>query len=673
MRIAEIRRPSDFTPSPARRQSFYLTGGVVPVVVNYPWLRAQRSFTPEDRQQFQQPYRRIYFPLTGGVVRQTVQPFFIASRAAVYLPTFLNPVADAQLFINGLSINWLANPGDMRSSSGLATGVSLASLTITKTLGQSGTMTFAMLSTAGALPQAYDEVIFYRFGIRRFGGFVAAVSDVLIVSTHLREYGVQCTDNMGLLDRVVVAKYYTIPMSGSVIIVIDDFVFSYLNPDFGVTLGTYEGQPAVAIGPILFHYVLMSSAVAQLLQQASGWYVIIDAYKVLHLRNQANGRPVAPYSLSNSVANFEACAATESNSEYRNKQWVLPSVNTQSFWTDTRTGDGATRVFETQYPLNLAPVVTVAGVAQRVTVLGAWTLPWDFYYISGGIGVFSNPANPPVGAGVQVLITYPSPFQLAVSAENDAEIARVGLVEAIYSPTDAINQVQAQNLADAILANYCPSVPSELEYNTNEIIEHFSGGWVEPGDTLASVNLTEPLASGDYLVQSITSQMIDLAVFKHNIVARLQNGATDYAAVLAKLTQQALSQSNNTDQVTLTFEIGTTVIGLTNPGLSTGVQPNVQIYPQAAPGVIAGWTLVFPVSPPTGAALLIDILQNGVSIFPTGVYATMPDSQTTEEDGAYFKTANIIVNLGDQFTLNVVQVGSTFGGADGVLQVVVKH
>lgn len=678
MRIAELRRPSEFSPSPAARPAFFLTGGVPPPpVANYPWLKAERAILYEQPPEFQQPARSIYFPLTGGVARGVFSPLFIPSRAAVYLPTFLSATADAQLFINGVSVNWLTHPGDSlpTGSGNLGSGVSLSPPTMTKILGQPGTFTFAFLSTAGALPQVYDDVVYYRHGIRRFGGYVVAVSDVLLVSTTLREFAVQCSDYNALMERIVVAKLYTLPLGGIITIILEDFVSEPWGlSQFGVTFeNPFVGDPDVDLGDVLFHYMLMSACVAQLMAQAAGWYVYIDAWKVLHLAQQGGaGSPAAPYSLSDTSGNFEAMNCSQLNSEYRNRQWVLPSVNTQSFQTDSFTGNGIQTEFFTQYALNSTPIVTVGGVNQVVTALGDWANPYDFYYVVTGQGVFQNPAATPVGVGVVVAVTYPAEFQLAVMAENASEIARVGVVEAIYSPTDVVDQVTAENLAAALLANYCPSVPSQVEYNTNEVIERVAGGWLDPGDEI-TINTSAPLVNNTYLVQQITSIERDLTVWQHNVIARLQNGPSDYLTVLAKLTQQSLSQPNNTDQVTLVFELGTTVVGISNPGLSAGLQPNVQIYPQAAGGVIQGWSVNFPVTPPTGADLLLDILKNGVSIFAAGVYATLPDGQITEEAGNYFATPNIAVKLGDQFTIDAVQVGSTFGGADGVLQLVVKY
>src|SRR5262249_43702700 len=143
-------------------------------------------------------------------------------------------------------------------------------------------------------------------------------------------------------------------------------------------------------------------------------------------------------------------------------------------------------------------------------------------------------------------------------------IARVGLVEAIYSPTDAVDQIQAQNIADALLASYCPGTPEEIQFSTNEIIETVDGGWLEPGD-LIDVDLTAPLADGNYLVQQINSQEQDLTVWRHQIIARLQNGPSDGQTLLAKVTQQALTQPNNSDMLTFTFELAITIPGLTNP------------------------------------------------------------------------------------------------------------
>jgi hypothetical protein len=609
----------------------------------------------------------------GGARPSSITPVFISSTAQVFEPTFLGGGSTATaLFINGVGpISYMTHPGGDPASTGLSGATGLTAPQITRILGQRGSFVFAVLSSnIGFVPQAYQEVVFYRRGKRRFGGFITIVSDTVIQSTALRQFGVTCVDYNGYLDRVVIAKLYTISTGSLISIIIADFVNSFLGPDFGITY-TFAGDPFVAIPQILFHYVTMQSAVTQLLRNASGWYVNIDDYKVLTFRQQG-ASPAAPYSLSDTSRNWQTMSATQQNSEYRNRQWVLPSVNTQSFQVDSFTGDGSTTSFITQYVLTATPVVAVSGTVQNVLELSqiGSGKPYDWYWILQGQGVFQKASDTPLGIGVSLTVTYPAPFQLAVMAENASEIARVGLVEAIEQPTDLIDQTTAENLAAALLANYCPSVPSQIEFITNEIIEATAGGWVETGSLLTS-STTAPLTSGAYLVQEIDSTEIDLTFWQHHITARLQNGATDYQSVLSKLTQQALSAANNNNQTVLVFELAVTISGITNPGLATGVPPNVQINPK--PGVISAWKIIFPTTPPQGADILIDIKQNGTSIFASGVYVDLPAGQTTEEDGNYFNGGNVKVLTGDLFTLNVVQVGSTTPGSDGVLQLIILN
>ena len=691
MRIAEIRNPAELPQRPASRQSFFLTGGAPVSAVPLPWLADQQAILQDEEVLFQQPYRSIYFPLKAGI--SGIQPFFISSTAAVYLPTFLSggtngQPADAQLFINGVSVEWETNPGDPQSAgmlSGSGSAASLESSTITKYLGQNGTFTFTFMSTAGVLPQAYDDVVFYRYGLRKFGGYVTAVSDVLIVSTTLREYGVACVDYNGLFDRVVVAKYYTIPMSGIISIVLLDFASTYLA-QFGVTYQYFEfGDPDVEIGPILFHYILMSAAIAQLLQQASGWYVIIDAYKHMSLRNQASGLPAAPYSIADppgqavgnglGAGNFSAMSNTQDNSQYRNRQWVLPSVATASLWTDTFTGDGVTTAFLTQYNPTSQPVVYLNGVLQTVTLLGTWDVPFQWYWITGGQGIFQNPSDAPIALGATLTVSYPSPFTLAAMAENTAEIGIHGLVENIYSPTDVISQVEAQNLAEGLLAAYCPGIPSVIEFTTNESIEKIAGGWLEPGDIIP-VNTTAPLALGAYLVQQITSTENDLTIWTHDIVARLQNGATDYQTTLAKLLQAALSNPNPITTETAVFQVAPTLAGtvggvpIVNPGVAGGPVPSVYIF--AKSGILASWSAVFQTAP-SGSATIIDIDLNGSSCLPPGAQKIIiepgPANNGVVVTGFQFSGNPVAYNAGDVLSLYVLSPG---GGSakDGTVTVV---
>lgn len=648
-----------------------------PPVVRIPWNPAPPDVIrnpPFDVAQLTSGTVDVSYYVPGA---RLFQPFFASRSTIVYEPTFLiggsgGQPADAQLYLNGVLVEWLANPGDADSTGNLTSGVAFSSPIITKILGQKGTLTFAFLSTNGTLPNAYDDVVFYRQGIRRFGGFITTVTDALIVDTVLREYGVSCVDYNGLLDRLVVAKYYTLPQSGIISIVLFDFWANFLQPDFGVTFTYFEfGDPIIEVGPLLFHYLLMSAAIAQLMQNASGWYVNIDAYKHMIFQEQGSG-PTAPYALSDTSHNYESMAVTQDNSQYRNRQWVLPSVATQAIQVDSFDGDGSTTEVFTQYNLQQQPVVYLNGIIQRVTPLGSWSNPYDWYYIPGGQGIFQNPSNAPIGLLSVLTVAYPGPFQLAAMAENLTEIARVGLVENIYSPTDVVTMLEAQTMAEAILASYCPSIPSQVEFNTNEVIELIAGGWLEPGMMITVTN-TAPLAAGaglPYLVQQITSQENNLTVWKHNVIARLQNGATDYQSTLQRLTQAATTQPQAANTEVATFLLAQTIPAVNNPGLQGGPTTNVYIF--GAPGTFASWTAVFQTAP-VGTAAVIDAELNGVSILPAGEGKIIIEPGTSGVPVTGFQfgdlSAPVHYNAGDVLSLFILSAGGepAFSGSDGVV------
>ena len=73
----------------------------------------------------------------------------------------------------------------------------------------------------------------------------------------------------------------------------------------------------------------------------------------------------------------------------------------------------------------------------------------------GSQGVFQRPGSAPLAATDTLQVAYPNPFSLAVSAQNDAEIALRGLVEAIAKPQNVIDVATAQSMATGLLNAYC--------------------------------------------------------------------------------------------------------------------------------------------------------------------------------------------------------------------------
>lgn len=71
--------------------------------------------------------------------------------------------------------------------------------------------------------------------------------------------------------------------------------------------------------------------------------------------------------------------------------------------------------------------------------------------------------------------------------------------------------------------------------------------------------------------------------------------------------------------------------------------------------------------PPDGAPVLIDVKKNGVSIFASGTYLTIPPGETSTIRETNFATTPLTIEKGDKVTVDVVQVGSDFAGCNATV------
>ncbi len=654
-----------------RLAPWFLTGGVPPPPTTS-WLRKPKVGEVPDVAQFyanqfgdelnvKSRFTPPAWPLLLTQTQLFVIPLFVSSSGTVFTPSFI-ATQDMQLFIAGQEVSWMES-----------------TLNIDLILGQVGKASFSIFSTTTYRPNVYDEVVFYRKSIRRFGGFVQSVQDNLVGSLNAHILMVQCVDYNGILDRVIVAKLYTVSIGGFAWIIIFDLIQVYLK-QFGISFAGFNNSGAF-VGQVLFHYVTLANAIAQLVaaapSAASFW---IDSHKLAHFALPGSATPsgfgVAPYSLSDTSGNYQAegpgLSVTPDGTLYRNKQWILPSANVLSLRTETFVGDGSTTGFFTLYVLSKPPVVSVTtGIVttnQIVATLGGPYPPgWTWYFIPDGQGVFQRPGYTPLSPSDTLTVSYPNPFALAISVENDTEIARVGLVEAILQPQNVFDLVTAEALASGLLAAYCPNVPLVVTFLTNEQLDP---NWLSPGMTITASKTIPSIPSQLFTVQEVNSQEEKLAVFRHTVTLRSNGGTLDTQTSMLTLSQGALAATNNNATEAAAFDIGVTVQGITNPGLSTGAIATTYIF--RYDGVFSYWSILFQTTPPVGASIVIDALLNGVSILPaaSALKIVLPDSQTTEEQGYLFLSPNLAYKKGDVLTLNVIQVGLTTPGSDGVVSIV---
>jgi len=568
---------------------------------------------------------------------QRLRPLSISARGTAGRPAFLrssaaSSVATAsEMFIDGVARYPLVNTLRLESS-----------------IGGRGSMNFTVLSDEGTYrPTDLSTVTFYHRGVRRFGGFVQRVVDEVIEGRDSTYVEIQCIDNRGYTDRVVVAKLYTQPIGGVLWIIFYDIWLTHLQ-QFGITF-VYEGDPGVVLDDVLFHYITATECFDRLIAKAPGWAWWIDANKQFHLK-QTN--TAAAFSLSDTTRNWESMRVTLEAGLYRNRQWVLPSAPIAALRTDSFTGDGSTTSFITDYILTSKPSVKVATVEQRVAELSDLSVPHDWYYINNGQGIFQRFGLTPVGVGVAITVSYPNPWPLAVFAEDAAEIAARGLVEAVEHAKDVETEEEAQAIADGLLAAFSgDGIPELVEYETNEAIE---SQWPVPG-TLQTIAVAHPATTGIKTIESVSSELLDLTLWKHSVRARKGDFNADYQTVLETLTKSARS---NRDRL----------IAIAEWDLATVTVGAVDVFNKAEKdGIYYAWAIEFPTDPPTGADLIIDALADGVSILPSGNAnkIVLPAGQATEARGIAFLSVNLAVTKGTTFTLNVIQAGSSNPGTVG--------
>lgn len=498
-------------------------------------------------------------------------------------------------------------------------------------------------------PALSADVAMFVDGVKRFGGYVKARSESAVPGQPFRSVlSLEFSGYGSLLDRTVDAKLYTLPIGGVVSIITYGLWYDHLRSE-GVSYN-HGPDPGVLIRPILFHYKTLRQCFREILDQAPGWSIWIDNNKELRLADTDGAGDAAPFDLSRTGVDptlwdpeqsADNITVRDSDEGFRNREYYLPSSDLLSMRTETAVGDGSTIAFITVYALNTKPVVVVDGVALAVDELSSLTGA-PVYYIDGGIGIFFHVAP---AAAAAISITYPSPWQLAMIAEDLASIAAIGPYEHVTQGLDVTDEPTAQQLAQARLDLYGPGGdrPQLIDYGYNS---RQQDGWLEPG-MLQAVDWTFPDVSGNLTVRRVSSEEYGFRLWRHRVT--LGKGPTDVTGVTDRdaLLQLALRRSNVNVPHVATMEV------VVDTDLTTGVQIN--FIRLKGNGVLASWDAADP-SNPGGSAWLIDLRINGTTVFPAGAanQINIADGITAEQGGFRFATDNLPYSDGDVLTMDII-------------------
>src|SRR6185369_2609895 len=525
---------------------------------------------------------------------------------------------------------------------------------ISKRMSGAWSATFEIVYSSGSKPVCGQEVGLFWNSVKRFGGIVQTVAETRIKGpANVTRLLVTCTGYQGYLNRTVAAKLYTLTTSGWPIIIYDLW-YDHLK-QFGITLNYPQG-PLTGFEPLLLHYIYIAEVFNRIRDENAGWDYWISDNKELLWYEQGTG-PAAAFTLRDGDVNQDAVTVTRSNTKFRNKQWVLPSVSLTTLKVESTTATAGQTVFETVYAQMGTPIVTLdtggGPVAQAVTTLGNWDgSPW--FYIVGGIGVFRSPGAAAIGAGDIVEVSYPNPFPIGYSAQDDASIAAVGLYESVYQAKNVVDEATAVALAQAILDAFGTNgdFPESVKFQYNS---QSQSAWLLPGDVV-DVDRTFPDATGNYVVEEIQISLEKLRVWRHSVTLRLGQGDVSATFENDFLTSGRLWV--NSPPVRVTIELD-----LTGAGNVVGVQP--QFYTMQGGGLFVSWDMQFESGfEPTGEDFIMDVTMDGASIFPTGDAnkIVVPEGSTAQATGFAFVSANLAFANAQKLKMNIIQAAGTSYG-----------
>lgn len=505
-------------------------------------------------------------------------------------------------------------------------------------------------------PAQGEEVVVWTAAGKWFAGVVDKITEKHWSGTSgLSEIIVDCVDYGALCDRIIVGREIVAQFGNICSIIMYELAWRYFSK-IGITYtfpfyGDIGSEP---LGDQVWNWMTLTEVMNDLTRKCGGdWRVDFD--KNVWPFYPSVGYTDAPFSIEDDDGNWIDMTVERDSSRYRNRVGIKNSHNTRPLWTDTFVvGETGPFIYAnpiqwyTMAPMRNKPVVRVNGVVQTVidfSEIGPTT--HDFYWIDNQ--VWASPSNPPAPGSI-LTITYPSPLSYVVWAQDDAEIALYGLHEGIEEVKDIPTLDAMQALADAALARRLVR-PTSLTITTDR--EGIEAGM------LLSVNSARHAVTGDFLVTKVSSVEQGKKFFRHTITAvdAATQSLGDITAFFHQLVAQTIQPRDRLTQHII-FVVAETIEGITNPGLTTGVKQAIRMAP--VNGLLRSCSIETQNVTPTTTDVEIDVLQNGVSIFPDGPKLIWPAGASIRQTVIEFLADPMPVTEGDIFTIEVLQADSNF-------------
>jgi len=538
------------------------------------------------------------------------------------------------------------------------------SIEITDQIGARATASFKVIPKDGEeyAPELWDEILIIHNAsgaARLFAGFVESFDRLDWTGTSgYYEITVRCSDYGQILDRRLVAKFYNNANGSYASIIGFDIVDKFLQGT-GLTYGNLGGDGYVG-DDVLFNWRTAAEAFQELADRAN-LEVRVTPYKVVGFVSKDSGTGSAPFAIEQNDGNWRTMQISQSKTRFANSVKVRNSRDVAALWTDTVEATGEYLYF-TQYPLTVKPLILIDGVevddALICELSEVGTTPgWQWYYIDRTPGVSFNQSYPaPVGT---IDIIYPSRVSYVAIAEDQASIDTYGLYEVLEETKDITNLDALQTYAESILAR-ASVIPVSLSIETDR-------GGLEPGQLLT---VDANGIDGGFLVEQVSMREIARNFPRWTITAsNAPQRANRGTAFFTKLMSAARQPVDRIDSA-ISFTLAETINGDTNVGLEV-MTP--EAFRTARKG---GWIKLVRLGfnsiakgTLTTSDIVVDILRNGVSIFPAANKLRLRAGRTNPVTRFNFVDAPTPYRIeeGDVFTLDILEADSS--AKDGWLDI----
>lgn len=382
------------------------------------------------------------------------------------------------------------------------------SLSWSDNLNARNTCSFELVSTDGSYRPAVGAIVVIANGATKvFAGSIDSYEEEKGEGNSSLWYSVDCVDYNQLLDRHLVAQAYDGDTLGDIVA---DILANFLAGE-GVTATQVQTGPTITRA--VFNYVSATAAFDEL-ADASGFAWWIDYDKGLHFCDRTAN--AAPFSLTDSSANFRALKVRRTREQYRNKQYIRGGQALTASRSETLTGDGKTRVFPVAYPVGTTPTITLGGASKTVGIRGVDTGK-DFYWNKGEREITQDDAGTLLTSASNLVIGYQGLYPILLAASDDSAVASMaaseggtGVYEVITSAPEVDSDTMATEKANGLLRKY-GRVPRYIEFETDS--DGLFAGQLLP------VTLTAHALSGSYFIESVSGKDVDGRSLRYQVRA----------------------------------------------------------------------------------------------------------------------------------------------------------